>query len=361
MNIVYVYADSEEEWNCAEWRCAIPSRAINRSKGNSAQMISITDFSINTPDANAICSGADLIVIQRNLFGRVLVMIQHWQALDKTVIVDFDDAYNLMHPSVKNYKFWIEGLLEKKAPDGTIIEEELKPVPLSQFKWGLRLVHGSTVPCRILSEDWCKYSHTYIVPNFLELSKYVSVQSIPAHEEIVIGWGGSLSHLQSFVDSGVLTALKSVCRKRPKVRALICGDKRVFDQIDLPSEQKIFNQYVPPSEWPRMLAWFDIGIAPLHGEYDKRRSWIKILEYMAMKIPWIASDYPPYEDIRQFGKVVNNTAEEWERALLDVVDHYKEYKNSSKKIAYQFATQQNIDNNINRIIEIYATIINKSH
>lgn len=359
MNIIYVYADNVEEWNCSEWRCAIPTRAIQRTKEHTAIMIPITDFTQNTQLAQSTCSMSDIIIVQRNLFGQTLSIIQHWQALGKAVIVDFDDAYDHMHPSVKNYKFWIEGIAEIKKPDGSIVIQSMKPAPLTQFKWGLQLVNAATVPCQQLIEDWQSYTSMYIVPNYLELPKYLNVPAVPEYEEVVIGWGGSLSHLQSFTDSGVLEALQNVCRLRQKVRVMICGDQRVFDRIDLPQEQKIFADYVQINEWPHQMAWFDIGIAPLQGEYDKRRSWIKVLEYMIMKVPWIATDYPPYQDIRPYGKLINNTPQEWETALLEVIDHIEDYKQIAKGAPYEYAVKQGIDYNVSKIVSIYAKIIEK--
>jgi hypothetical protein len=101
MNIVFVFADSLADWNSSEWRCVVPTRAINRSKRNSAQMLSITEFAENLPPAQAVCRRADVIVVQRQLIGQVLQAIQHWKARDKVVIADFDDAYDLIpcdHP-----------------------------------------------------------------------------------------------------------------------------------------------------------------------------------------------------------------------------------------------------------------------
>jgi len=360
MNVTYVYADSLEEWNCSEWRCAVPARAFRRTARHNATMISIPEFAQNTAQAQEACNEADLIVVQRNLFNRVLTMIQHWQALGKTVIADFDDAYNLIHPTVKNYKFWMEGKYEVNRDGKVIGEDIITPTPLKQFRWGLQLVHGASVPCRMLAEDWQQLTDMIIVPNYLELSKYGNLPPKNSGDKIIIGWGGSLSHLQSFEDSGVLEALKAVCKARPKVRLMICGDRRVFDRIMLPAHKKIYQPFVPALEWSYQIAKFDIGIAPLHGEYDKRRSWIKVLEYMIMKVPWIATNYPPYEDLIPYGKVVQNNPEQWEQALLEVIDHLEDYKHFARTSAYTFALNQNIDDNIESIISSYSKIIERS-
>lgn len=352
MNIIYVYADQPHEWNCSEWRCAVPARAIQRTGRHRAWMLSIQDFSQNTPEAQEVCGQADVIVVQRNLFGQVLSAMQHWKARDKTIIVDFDDAYNLMHPSNGAYEFWIEGLVHRNGKP----VQKMEPPPLTQFKWGLRLAHAAAVPSKRLADDWQSYTEMIYVPNYIDLDQYKNATPEP-HEGIIIGWGGSMSHLQSFTGSGVAAALKRVCRARPQVKVMICGnDRRILEYLPIPPEQKLYHPWVPHNEWANVLAKFDIGLAPLQGPYDERRSWIKILEYMVMKIPWVASEGPAYSDLRRFGWLVKNTPSAWERVLLDVIDHLDEYKQDAAGEPYLFGIAQSIDENIEKVLAKYAEI-----
>ena len=356
MNIVYVYADNAHEWNCSEWRCAVPARAINRTARHTAVLISLVDFTQNTPAARAACEPADVIVVQRNLVGPVLTAMQHWKARGKTLVVDFDDAYDLMPPSNVNYRYWAQGLAAR--PDG--VTEKIDPPPLTQFKWGLRLAHAATVPSRRLADDWRAYADVYYLPNYIDLAKYEHFLPEP-REGLVVGWGGSLSHLQSFTGSSVLAALKRVCRARPQVKVMICGsDRRIFDQLPLPPEQKIHRPWAPYAEWPRRLAEFDIGLAPLHGAYDQRRSWIKVLEYMVLKIPWIASEGPAYHELRSYGWLVKNTPAAWERVLLDMVDHFPDYKAEAAREPYLFGISQGIDANVDKVLAAYAAICERA-
>jgi glycosyltransferase involved in cell wall biosynthesis len=354
MKIVYVYADAPSEWNCSEWRCAIPARAINRTSRHQAELISISEFGSHTPAAVAACRTADVIVVQRNLVGAVLSAIQHWKARGKTVLADFDDAYNFMPPSNPAHLYWMQGVVS--SPDPNLPAARIDPPPLTQFKWGLRLVHAATVPSKRLASDWQAYAEMRLLPNYIELSAYQNITREP-HQDIIIGWGGSLSHLQSFNDSQVIQALKRVCRARPQVKVMICGsDRRIFNALPLPAEQKLWHPWVPYKEWPRLLSRFDIGIAPLHGPYDERRSWIKVLEYMVMKIPWMASDGPAYHDLRSYGWLVNNTASAWERLLLDMIDHLDDYQQNAAKEPYLFGLAQSINDNVERILEIYTSL-----
>jgi len=356
MNIVYVYADSEQEWNCSEWRCAVPARALNRTGRHHAQLLSLVDFATGTPAARAACEPADLIVVQRNLFGPVLAAMQHWKARDKTVIVDFDDAYSLMPPSNAGYRLWHEG--QAQAPDGTFIQ--VSPPPLTQFKWGLRLAHAATVPSKRLADDWRAFVDVHYVPNYIDLDLYAAPPAEP-HEGIIIGWGGSLSHLDSFTGSSILTALQRVCRARPQVQVAICGnDRRIFDRLPLPAAQKVLRPWVPYTEWPRRLAGFDIGLAPLHGAYDERRSWLKVLEYMVMNIPWVASEGPPYHDLRGYGWLVKNVPSAWERILLDMVDHLADYRAEAAREPHLYGLSQAIDANVDHLVATYRAIAQRA-
>ncbi len=357
MRIVYVYADNSHEWNCSEWRCAVPARAINRTSQHTAMLISMADFAKNSPEAQEVCSLADVIVVERNLVGPVLASIQHWKARDKVVIADFDDAYDLMPSSNPSYLYWFKGINGRMGPNGERSFTKISPTPLTQFKWGLRLVHGATVPSKRLVSDWQAYTQVFYLPNYIDLEKYQNVTPEP-HEGIIIGWGGSLSHFQSFVGSGVLTALQRVCKARPQVKVLIAGnDLRIFDRLLIPDSQKIYHPWVPYEEWASVLAKFDIGIAPLHGPYDERRSWIKVLEYLVMKIPWVASDGAPYQEFRPYGWLVKNDPYAWERVLLDLIDHLPEYKKEAAKEGYLFGISQSIDGNVEKIISTYSKII----
>lgn len=357
MNIVYVYADTPAEWNCSEWRCAIPARAINKVAGHSARLVWIDDFSLNRPVAREACAAANLIVVQRNLFGRVLQAIAYWQGQGKAVIADFDDAYDLLPESIGAYHFWRRGMIPQLNGDGQITWRKLPFDPLVEFKRGLRLVHAATVPSRQLAADWQEYTDVRVLPNYLDLEKYVFVPPRP-HEGIILGWGGSVSHFDSFAGSGIFQALARVVAARPNVRVMICGnDTRIFEHLPLPPERKIHHPFVPFARWPHVLATFDIGLAPLHGPYDQRRSWIKALEYMVMKIPWVGTEGAPYHDLAAYGWLVPNDPTAWEHALLTLIDHLDEYKAQAARQPYLQGLMLSVDVNVDHILATYEDII----
>ncbi|MCE1252374.1 MAG: hypothetical protein LWX83_02370 [Anaerolineae bacterium] len=358
MIITYVYADNNFEWNTSNWRCVIPSRAINRTGKHTAHLMSLVDFNKGLKESQHLCEQSDIIVVERNFALDTLNAILRWKSKDKVVVGNFDDAYQLMPSSNSSYGYWMKGEMRFIGADGKEGMTIIKPRPLDQFIWGLRILDAITVSSQLLADDWKEYTDSYYFPNYFEVNNYLKAAA-PYHDGIIIGWGGSLSHIESFKDGGVLPALKQVCKQRPQVKVMIVGDKRVYDMLDVPEEQKIFRSFVPYDLWPNVISEFDIGLAPLHGPYDSRRSWIKPLEYSLLKIPWIASDNPAYEEVRDYGVLVNGFAG-WQSALLDMVDNITTHRQRVSGEPYRFALKQSSDQNVETMLKIYAEIIYKS-
>jgi glycosyltransferase involved in cell wall biosynthesis len=356
MRIVFVYADNKKEWNSSEWRCVIPAKAIDRSPDHQARLLAIADFANRTPAADQLCSQADVIVVERNLFGPVLTAIMHWKARGKGVIANFDDAYHLLPADNLSHDFWINGEIEKNQ-NGSIVKDHIDPPPITQFKWGLRMVDGAVVASQKLVEDWEEFTDVRHLPMFLDFSRY---QDLPEKEsgQVVIGWSGSLSHLHSF-STGILQALERVARTRPQVKLKIGNDRRIYDKLKVPEDQKELTPWVPYEEWPQVLASYDIGLAPMEGEFDARRSWVKVLEYMAVKTPWIASRSPAYQELESYGQLVENSAYAWEENLLNLIDNLEKYQLHAQGPAFNFSISQNADSNIERMIMTFNSIINR--
>jgi hypothetical protein len=360
MRVCYVYADMPYEKNTSVWRCFIPARAINRIDGNRAFLIHVNDFMTNTVECNAVCELSDIIIVERNFRDDALKAMAFWKAKGKTIVANFDDAYQLMNPNNVAYPYWYFGRYDVQYSDGRKETKHLKPIPLEQFKTGLKIAHAIITPSKILCEDWQKYGKAYHVPNWFEGVKYIKEPERKPGDRIVIGWGGSMSHYQSFEQSGVTRALKEVCKNNKNVAVMICGDQRILKLLRISEDQLIFQPYVSFEEWPGVLNKFDIGLAPLCGEYDQRRSWIKPLEYMLMKKPWIGSVGAAYKDIDQLGHLTNNNNLSWERMINYLIKFMAEQNEVDlRNRAYQFACNQDINLHVGEMLELFQTIINE--
>lgn len=357
--IAYIFSDLPHEMNCSKWNCLWPAEAVNKTEGNSAITMHVNQFTENSPETQKTLLECDLIVIERNYFDMTLPVMMQYKALGRSILCVYDDAYDIMHPKNVAYPFWKHGEITIPDENGKPKRIYKFPKPIDQFCFGLGIAKGIQVPSRYLAKDWSKYNKTYYVPNYIRAEKYENVSALYPHKDsTIIGWGGSLSHWASFVDSGALKALKRVAHKYKNVKIMISGDKRIFDEIDLPANKKIFQPYVPEEQFLPLLKTFDIAIAPLSGSYDKRRSRIKTLEYCALQIPFVASDYPPYEDMREYGTYIQNGADNWEQALCDMVDNLEEKREFAKGKPFEWAMTQSYDLNIGKTLELYEQIIN---
>ncbi|MGB7511489.1 MAG: hypothetical protein WBP54_09410, partial [Pelodictyon phaeoclathratiforme] len=106
MNILYLYADDKIEWNCSNWRVAIPAAAINKTSEHKAKAMYVAEWaakSRNDPETKAATENADIIILQRLMLDNIIEEMFWWRSQGKIFLVDLDDAYSLMPMSSKSY------------------------------------------------------------------------------------------------------------------------------------------------------------------------------------------------------------------------------------------------------------------
>jgi len=135
-------------------------------------------------------------------------------------------------------------------------------------------------------------------------------------ERLTVGWAGGMSHLNDWMEAA--TPLAGVLAANPDVDMHFVG-------IDYSPLLKRECRYTPwkPDVWEYYQGIdFDIGLAPLADTpFNSCKSHIKVLEYMALGIPVIASDAPAYRDLvvdGVTGFLVRNEAE-WESRLTELI------------------------------------------
>lgn len=329
------------EWNCSQWRSLSPSNALNASGRHTARCIylhSVENFL--DPAVQDVIGPNEVIIVQRNLVRQsVWDFCDYWRGMGKLVVADLDDAYQIIPWSNPAHKFWGENTAK------------LDPLPVDSLEEGLRHVDGLTAPSKQLLEDWAHVVPGYWLPNWATGAWYANLPERERTDKLVFGWGGSVSHYDSWWGSGIREALSKICQDYPQVHVKICGnDMRIYDQLDVPDDRKTHQPGVPPAQWPGIVNTFDIGVAPLHGDYDQRRSWIKALEYMLCGIPWVATAGRPYEDFAEYGTLVEEGADNWYDALKDVIENY-----SDRLAQAQQNKSVGEDNTLERRIDDYAS------
>jgi hypothetical protein len=353
LRITYICDENDDTWESIEWRCNTPLRAINRNGRHSANILSYKEFVENSSIAQNTCSRSDILVLYKKLWGKTLSSIQHWMAQDKAVIVDFDEPFQLIKPENPDYDF-----IHCSEDMSEIYGKVFQSSPLSQFKWGIQIVSAATVPTRQLADDWAAYGQVEVIPDYIDLEQYREIYP-QSHGTINLGWKGKSSQINSLSESGLLDALREVMEERPQARFVACCDKpEMFSDLGLPQDKTMVLPYRSYMDWINTLSWVDIGLIPLSGEYDQRLSSRIVLEHMILKNPWVASHGPAFHDFRPYGRLVDNKSDSWRIILLDMIDHFSEYKVEAAEAPYLFGLGLSIDENIHNVMGIYAKITN---
>lgn len=294
MKVIFGFADLGDELNTSYWRCFIPSKRLNEA-GHSCVCIHINELLHSN---FVVEDGIDVIVVERTFVAQLQSKIMEWQECGIKVVGTFDDAYHLINPHSESGQFWRGARTDKTGH-------------YKDFRGSLFLFDRVIVPSRVLVEDYKQFcGDIRYVPNFTHPEMWKNIRKIK-NDNIVIGWGGSSEHVRSWSGSGIIPALSRLQRKYPKLSVRIYGGGKQIPQLLRSSGVKCeFVGWVKFEQWCGELAQFDIGVAPLSGNYDDRRSYIKVLEYGLAEIPWIVSEGPPYQEC-EGGIVVKNKQDKW--------------------------------------------------
>lgn len=312
MRIAWFLGDNPKEYNTSAHRCDVPAKRLAKAGHRCyvAHMAEILQGSLS-PETAVEVAQADVIVLERLLMLESHSFISEQKSLGKQVWATFDDHYGLIPGSV-SYETWRGG---KKALDG-------RGSILKEFRQGLRICTGYMTPSKMLTEAYSMYNpHGQYVPNYLDDEIW---SNLPARNSslITIGWGGTSLHNSSWKESGIIPALGSICKNN---RDVVVHVQPVYpDVVSLMEHWGVryaLGNWQPFSEWPKTVAKFSIGVAPLDGgRYDDHRSNLKVLEYATAGIPWVATDSSPYRGC-EGGILVKNSVngKNWYRALSEVI------------------------------------------
>lgn len=352
MEITYIFSPEEQNTKHFERRCRIPAGAIQRTHRHQANLLPLDDFIEQTPHAKACCLKSDILILHCHADRAVLSEIQRWKSHEKTVLLDF---YGFLPVSIKARTHLQQVHAGELVASQSSIWIEPETDANLITKLAIKTADAVIVPSRKLAASLRGFTNVLYIPDYLDLERYINVIHSP-HDEIVFGWGGQSTESAVFTQSGLFAAIEKVCNLRPDVSVMICGSKAIYDDMPVEESKKKYSPWLSPEKWSSALAQFDIGLAPLDDSCDDTASWLRVLEYMIMKIPWIASQGSVFNELRHYGWLVQNSASAWTRVLLDMIDHIEETRIEVSCEPYFFALGQGIDENIDRILSVYRNV-----
>lgn len=139
-----------------------------------------------------------------------------------------------------------------------------------------------------------------IVPNYLDIPGYRDWDTPEERQfpdRLVIGWLGGIHHVND--ELPMAEGLRKFLIENPKAIFAFCGnrDLSVLWKRSIGIRDYQFA-YMPGAEfdgYQSRISQFDIGVAPLRDtEFNRCKSDLRLLEYGAWGVPYVASDVAPY-------------------------------------------------------------------
>lgn len=180
-----------------------------------------------------------------------------------------------------------------------------------------------------------------VVPNFLGAEQLVR----PAPRDpgvVTIGWVAGREHVADARRLKIEVTLRDVLDREPAVRVVTFGVR-----LGLPSDRYSYVPFVPMPELAARTSVFDIGIAPLADiPMSYVRSDVKVKEYAAAGVPWLASARGPYGRLGASNGGLLVDDEDWSDALLELVRAPKrraELQSAGRKWARSQQVERNLE------------------
>ena len=230
----------------------------------------------------------DIVVLQRLMHDNLPDHIRKAQAIGQYVINDLDDWYWGLDP--RNDAFWSSH--PKRNPHENR-DHYRKVIAASD----LLIVSTNYLKERV--GEWARCP-IEVVLNTVDVARFTPLEHTDSTVPTV-GWVGATSHRSGDLET-IATVLKPLIES---------GDfkfqhgghyphaKSVSEILGVAPELVKVLDAVDATKYPTLMT-MDVGIAPLsHSPFNYAKSDIKLLEYSASGIPWVATDCPSYESLHK--------------------------------------------------------------
>jgi len=331
---LFVYADRNELGilNTSQYRVLIPAKYLNKAGHKIVTETggSITNVYGHKADTINYSHVPEVVLLERVVWPGRIEKLRLAGA--RRIIITFDDNYQLLPPGAAS-EYW-------KRNYGDFVK-------------CLGLVDEVIVPSVALAADYSKLCKKIsVVENYLDPDLWQAKTKYDNHP-LTIGWGGSNQHVATWANKHFSSALREIQRLYgDKIRIVVYGDAAVSALSD--GNVEFESRYlVPFDEWPKHCAQFDIGLAPLYGVYDERRSNLKVIEYCAAGVPFVATDGTPYRGL-WVGSHVGKTNETrgWIAALDKIIQNYPSEVETMQTSGAEIASEYMMNNGVHRYEEI---------
>lgn len=173
------------------------------------------------------------------------------------------------------------------------------------------------------------------------------------HAHVTIGWIGS--HGNTYYLFEIKGVLEKLCKKYPNVQVKLIGTKGFSS-----GEHKIKLVDWSIETEQKELASFDIGIMPLtDDEWSRGKGSYKLLQYMALGIPSIASPVGINKELIKEGinGCLARTGKDWEEKLSSLIEkkqlREEMGRNARDIVAKNYSLEASVPKYIEAITQVY--------
>lgn len=217
---------------------------------------------------------ASVAVFQRISMPDQLRILRAMRDAGIAIVIDFDDDLSRIHPRNQSFGYF-------------------HPKSTSQASWHLSIQAAEmadwvTVSTPALVDVYGRHGRCSVIRNYVP-GYYLST---PHEDSALLGWGG---HTGSHPDD--LPVMGSSVQRLVAEghRFMVVGPpSEVRDQLRLADDPE-YSGPVDIDHWVDGLSRLGVGIAPLAETlFNRSKSRLKVLEYSAAGVAWVASDLPEY-------------------------------------------------------------------
>jgi glycosyltransferase involved in cell wall biosynthesis len=266
----------------------------------------------------------DVILAQRQYDPRMFRLLMQMKDLGKLIIYELDDNVMRVEPSSPAFETFFPNSVATKR--------------VQEF---MRHCDGFFTTSPEMAAAFSPYAkRSWVVPNSIDLCNRDWASANQKKKEfagkVIVGWAGSITHNDDW--QPLIGHLSRVIKKYDNVVFAVASAQRVTQRfangLEIPKDKLHVMEPVDLKEYPQLINFFDIGLIPvMNTPFNQCKSNLKVLEYGAWGIPYVASKVAPYvrfhEETGGRGGYLCNNAYEWEQALSRLIEDEQERQEKS--------------------------------
>lgn len=301
----------------------------------------LAEVIVTTVFAKEQVDWADIIVMQRVTGYVPLHVAKYCRLLGKKVIYELDD-------NIFNY------------PDSPEYQKDnVQQETVSAIKM-LRQCDAMTTTTHAIADAVNELVDikVYVLPNQIDFGNFPDIKA-EKRNTFIVGWAGGHFHVQDL--SLIEEPLCRILEKYPEVMVAMlgCCPKVLYERYKGRIWVEPFNS-IRDFFTKMALMKFDIGLAPLYKtEFAMSRSNLRLLQYAALKIPIIGSEFGEYGTALNNGlKGVKSEDSEWFGKISSLIENERERKRLGEEAFNYVKENYDIEKNVHRWAECYDGVLN---